>query len=153
MGKDLSKSLVQPPAQVRASCGIRPGSLGLCLVGYWKPPRKEPTQLLWVTSSTAWLPLWGMSQSVPLFVSNYSYCLLSSHCAPLRRVWLHLHDTPPPNHLFSRLNEPRTLSFSSWDKCSSPDGCGVPVMNSCQVFDVPLALGGPKNWTQYLKVV
>lgn len=71
-------------------------------------------------------------------------CLSSSHHSPLWRNWLH--DNPLQNHLFSRLNEPWSLIFSSEDKCSSPDGCGASTLNSLQVSDVPSALGGVGCW-------
>lgn len=64
--RSLRKSLVQPPAQIRASYGIRPESIGFWTIKYWKPPRRESTQLLWAIFSTAWLSSWGTSQSASL---------------------------------------------------------------------------------------
>lgn len=64
--RDLIKSLVQPPAQIRASYEIRPESIGLWTAKYWKPPRRESTELLWATPSTAWLSSRGTNQSASL---------------------------------------------------------------------------------------
>lgn len=83
VGSDLRKPLVQPPAQIRTSYGIRPESIGLWSVKYWKPSRRESAQLLWATSSTAWLSLKWTSQSASILfqlVPIASHPLTILHC-------------------------------------------------------------------------
>jgi len=50
VGVDLRRSLMGPPALSRVSCWVRLGYLGLCPVGFRKPPRLETAQLAWATT-------------------------------------------------------------------------------------------------------
>lgn len=73
--QELSRSLVQPAAPCRASCGVGPGCSGLCPRGCANPHRTCSAAR---SPATTTLPL----QPQPLF-PRPARCLLASHRAPM----------------------------------------------------------------------
>lgn len=118
---------------------------------------------VWVTCSTSWLlgcpcgendfphvktehPILCQNTQplcliLPLcmFVEKPGSVFLSSPCRHCGAA-----DRSPENHLFSRLDEPWSLSFSLQGKCSSTNHCGGPLLSSLQAIIVFPVLGGPK---------
>lgn len=86
------KVLVQPPAQIRVSLGVRWGCSGPYPVASWKSLRRETAWPLWATSSTVEVSLWGKGFCLHLFWTFlfFSLCLWlsSSNHALLCRLCL-----------------------------------------------------------------
>lgn len=156
IGRDLRRSIVQPSAQSRVTCELRPGCSMICSVDSWQGPR---------------LSLYNLSkQPVPApdcphekkmdFISSqnlscFSLCSLSfifllrtalMNLAP--SFWYLPHRyrqdgvSCPQSQLSSRLKKPPFLSFSSQDKCSSHWLSWCLLLNS-HLFIRVLVLGSP----------
>lgn len=119
-------SRVQPPAQTQVTCEIRPNCSAL-FSRVLQTCKTETAELLWATTSTAWLnhveevlhPVWTF------FTPTYDHWLLSSHHTAQKRALLHLLEgtsrlllRSPWSLLFSCQTN-SALSLSSQDKCSS----------------------------------
>jgi len=97
-GRDLRRSLAQPPAKSRANTKFRPGCLGLLPVGSWKPPRTETAKPPWTTAAVLSYPcsdffnfyfglfLYDHFVSCPL-AEREAKSLSPSSCWPPCRYW------------------------------------------------------------------
>lgn len=96
---------------------------------FWIPPRMETSQPLWATSSNVHSPsdekkiiikiniiyIYILCLSSISCMSICSHCLLSFHCVPLIRVWLHLLYIPSlPQVKCTWLRAPWAFSLPGW---------------------------------------
>lgn len=126
VGRDIWR-LPSPTLRLTARSS-RAGCSGPCPDGFWVSPWMASTSplgnlfYLITLTVTSFLCLQGIS-----CISICALCLLSFHWARLRRVWIHvlyshqvfihMHKIPL-SLLFTRLNSPRTLSHSLYNRCS-----------------------------------
>lgn len=149
-------SWVQPPAQTQVTCEIRPNCSAL-FSWVLKTCKTETAELLWATTSTAWLnhveevlhPVWAF------FTPTYDHWLLSSHHTAQKRALLHLLQgtsrllLKSPWSIFCQTNS--ALRLSSQGKCSSsPNPPGGPPLNSLQ-FNQSSLYRGSQNWARYCR--
>jgi len=129
-GKELKRSPGPPPCAGRATQSQLPRAVFRRLLNI----TREGAHSLSVQP----VPVLGHPHSEKCFLSSSrisrvsvcAHCLWSHHWAPVQRVWLcPLCTLPlyicmdfkiPLSLLFSRLNSPSSLSFSSYERCSSP---------------------------------
>ena len=97
--KELWRSLLQPPAQSKASFKVRSGCLGPRLVKFWVFPRMEISPPLWVLFQGCTTPT-GKT-SLLTFNQNLPCCTLPPlpliPSLGITTAWLHLLRTPPRN--------------------------------------------------------
>ena len=117
VGRDIRRSLVQPPAQKRVSLRLDPGDSGFYPVKFLKPPRMERDCIT------------SLDSLIVLLVN-----FLAVGFPPL-----------PPSYLFSRLNKPSSLClFFHRESTPAPDHDEGLLLSLFEFINICLVLGQPK---------
>lgn len=149
MRKDLSKSQVQPPSEIRASYEIRPESLRLCPVRPWKSPSRESKSLCEPYIPPLDCPR-GEQASPHLF--SFQFNLIASHPPTM------LHCEESESIFMISLQNPPLLK-AEWALVPQLLLGGQVlhpwwVVSQCWAHSRFLTFfmhEGPQNWTRYLK--
>lgn len=145
VGRDLGRVVVQSPAQNRVSYKVRPSWSEFNPVGYWKTPRMETAQPLWVVFSSAWLSSWGIQSELLAF--QLMPVVSSSFDAPLINLallsWWNSH-----KYVGAALRLPQSCPFSSSFILSSQStysSSGPAVLKP--TLSTSFFYRGAQNWT------